>query len=312
MDQLDLSNNNLSGAIPKSLETLPYLKYLNLSFNKLSGEIPSTGHFANFTAESFLGNEALCGNPIFGVPPCTSPTSLGSRVKQVLLKYIVPAIASIIIFVALVIMRRRHPQYNMQIPGLPITLPTVDHRMVSYQELSHGTNNFCESNLLGTGSFGSVYKGILSDGTITAVKVLNLQLEGAFKSFDAECKVLRAIRHRNLVKVISTCSNLEFRALVLQYMSNGSLEKWLYSHNNCLNLVQRVSIMVDVALALEYLHNGQSESVVHCDLKPSNILLDRDMVAHVSDFGIAKILALNKDATQTQTLGTLGYIAPGT
>ena len=81
----------------------------------------------------------------------------------------------------------------MQIPGLPITLPTVDHRMISYQELSRGTNNFCESNLLGTGGFGSVYKGILSNGTIIAVKVLNLQLEGAFKSFDAECKVLRAI-----------------------------------------------------------------------------------------------------------------------
>ncbi|GMY35417.1 receptor kinase-like protein Xa21 [Fagus crenata] len=68
--------------------------------------------------------------------------------------------------------------------------------------------------------------------------------------------------------------------------------------------------MVDVASALEYLHNGQSESVVHCDLKPSNILLDEDMVAHVGDFGIAKILAENKDATQTRTLGTLGYIAP--
>ncbi|XP_030950077.1 protein BRASSINOSTEROID INSENSITIVE 1-like [Quercus lobata] len=146
MDQLDLSNNNISGTIPKSLETLPYLKYLNLSLNRLSGEIPSTGPFANFTAESFLGNEALCGNPIFGVPSC-----------------------------------------------LPITLPTVDHKMILYQELSPGTNNFCESNLLGKGGFGSVYKGILSDGTIIAVKVLNLQLEGAFKSFDVECKVLRAI-----------------------------------------------------------------------------------------------------------------------
>ena len=70
--------------------------------------------------------------------------------------------------------------------------------------------------------------------------------------------------------------------------------------------------MIDVASALEYLHNDQSESVVHCDLKPSNILLDEDMVAHVGDFGIAKILTENRDATQTKTLGTLGYIAPGT
>ncbi|XP_050276340.1 receptor kinase-like protein Xa21 isoform X4 [Quercus robur] len=309
LDQLDLSNNNLSGKIPKSLEAIRYLKYLNLSFNKLSGEIPSSGPFANFMAESFIGNEALCGNPIFGVPPCTSPSSHGSRVKQILLIYIVPVIASLIIFAALVIMLRRDRQCNMHIPSLPITLREVDHRMISYHEICRGTNNFCESNLLGTGGFGFVYKGILSDGTIVAVKVLNRQLEGAFRSFDAECKVLRSIRHRNLVKVISTCSNPEFRALVLQYMSNGSLERWLYSHNYCLNLVQRVSIMMDVALALEYLHNGRSESVVHCDLKPSNILLDEDLVAHVGDFGIAKILVEN-DTTQTQTIGTIGYIAP--
>ncbi|KAK4604330.1 hypothetical protein RGQ29_012720 [Quercus rubra] len=310
LKKLDLSYNNLSGAIPKSLDALPYLNYLNLSFNDFSEEIPFGGPFANFTRKSFLGNEALCGNPIFGVPPCTSSSSRGIKVKQLLLKYIVPVIASFIIFTSLVIMLRRHPRCNIHILGLPITLPSVDYRMISYHDLCCGTNNFCESNLLGTGGFGSVYKGTLSDGTIVAVKVLNLQLEGAFKSFDVECMVLRAIRHRNLVKVISTCSNMEFRALVLQYMSNGSLEKWLYSHNYCLNLVQRVSIMVDVALALDYLHNGQSELVVHCDLKPNNILLDEHMVAHVGDFGIVKILVKNKDVTQTKTLGTIGYIAP--
>ena len=311
LEKLDLSYNNLSGAIPKSFDALPYLNYLNLSFNNLSGEIPSCGPFANFTRKSFLGNKALCGNPIFGVPPCTSPSSRGLKVKQLFLKYIVPTIASFIIFASLVIMLRRNPRCNIHILGLPITLPSVDYRMISYHELCCGTNNFCESNLLGTGGFGYVYKGTLSDGTIVAVKVLNLQLEGAFKSFDVECKVLRAIRHRNLVKVITTCSNPELRALVLQYMSNGSLEKWLYSHNYCLNLVQRVSIMVDVASALDYLHNGQSEPMVHCDLKPNNILLDEDMVAHVGDFGIAKILVENKDVTQTKTLGTIGYIAPG-
>ena len=147
------------------------------------------------------------------------------------------------------------------------------------------------------GSFGYVFKGVLSKGTLVAVKILNLRLEGAIKSFDVECKVLASVRHRNLVKVISLCSIPELRALVLQYMLNGSLEKWLYSFNYCLNLFQRVSIMLDVALALEYLHHGQSELVVHYDLKPSNVLLDDEMVTHVGDFGIAKIFAENKTVT---------------
>ena len=194
MDQLDLSNNYLFSTIPKTIEELQYLKFLNLSFNNLSREIPFGGPFANFTAESFLGNVALCGNSTFGVPPCTSLSSQGSKVKQLLLRYIVPTIGSIIIFVALVIMLRRHSQSNIEIPGLPITLFQLNHKTISYQEIYHGTNNFSKSNLLGTWGFGSVYKGILSDGITVAVKVLNLQLEGAFKSFDVECKVLTAVR----------------------------------------------------------------------------------------------------------------------
>ncbi|GAV59608.1 Pkinase domain-containing protein/LRR_1 domain-containing protein/LRRNT_2 domain-containing protein/LRR_8 domain-containing protein, partial [Cephalotus follicularis] len=311
LDIIDLSYNNLSGNIPKSLETLPHLKYLNLSFNKLKGEIPDGGPFANFTAASFLENTELCGKSTFGVPACRFPSTRGSGVKKILLKFILPSIASFLVLVSLIYVLRHYQQSKVQLPSfVDNTLPTVDRKTISYQELRHATNDFCESNLLGKGSFGSVYKGVLSDGVIVAVKVLNLQLEGAFKSFDAECKVLRTMRHRNLVKVISSCSNTELRALVLQYMSNGDLQNWLHSHKYCLDILQRVNIMIDVASAVEYLHHGLAEPVVHCDLKPSNILLNDDMVGHVSDFGIAKILAKNKDATQTETLGSIGYIAP--
>lgn len=311
LESMDLSQNNLSGTIPKSFEELSHLKYLNLSFNNLSGEIPNGGPFVNFTAQSFLENKALCGRSILLVSPCPTNRTQESKAKQVLLKYVLPGIAAVVVFGALYYMLKNYRKGKLRIQNLVDLLPSIQHRMISYLELQRATNSFCETNLLGVGSFGSVYKGILSDGTTVAVKVLNLRLDGAFKSFDAECKVLARVRHRNLIKVISSCSNLDVRALVLQYMSNSSLEKWLYSHNYCLNLFQRVSIMLDVALALEYLHHSQSEPVVHCDLKPSNVLLDDDMVAHVGDFGLAKILVENKVVTQTKTLGTLGYIAPG-
>ncbi|GMP36408.1 hypothetical protein CsSME_00008547 [Camellia sinensis var. sinensis] len=309
LDYLDLSHNNLSGQIPKSLEALSHIQYMNFSCNKLAGEIPKEGPFMNLTSQSFMENEALCGNPILKVPPCASNSSKKSMIK-INLRYILPVIALMLIFsIGVYIVKRNHAN-NVQSQNLKDLYATTEHRMISYLELRRATNDFCDANLLGVGSYGSVYKGVLSDGTIVAVKVLNLQLEGAFRSFDVECKVLRTTRHRNLVGVITACSNPELRALVLQYMSNGSLEMWLYSHNSCLNLLQRIGIMIDVALALEYLHHGQLEPVVHCDLKPSNVLLDEDMVAHVADFGIAKILAENKTAIQTRTLGTIGYIAP--
>ena len=94
-------------------------------------------------------------------------------------------------------------------------------------------------------------------------------------------------------------------------MPNGSLEKWLYSCNYFLDIMQRINIMIDVASALEYLHLGHPIPVIHCDLKPSNVLLDNDMVAHVGDFGIAKLLGEEDSMKQTMTLATIGYMAPG-
>lgn len=94
-------------------------------------------------------------------------------------------------------------------------------------------------------------------------------------------------------------------------MSNGSLEKCLYSDNYFLDILQRLNIMIDVASALEYLHFGYSTPIVHCDIKPSNVLLNESMIGHLSDFGIAKILGKEESMRQTKTLGTIGYMAPG-
>nr|XP_015869016.1 receptor kinase-like protein Xa21 [Ziziphus jujuba var. spinosa] len=274
LESLDLSSNNLSGIILKSLEKLHYLKHLNLSFNMLSGSVPINGAFANFTIKSFMGNIDLCA------------------------------------LLLIVYVKYWRKSKNQPISVIDLSIK-FGHRHISYYELLGATNNLNEANLLGGGSFGSVYKGTMSDGEIVAVKVFNLEVEGAATSFDRECLVLRNVRHRNLVKIISSCSNLDFRALVLQYMPNGSLGKWLCNQGqNCLDILKRMDIMIDVASGLEYLHNGYLEPIVHCDLKPSNILLDEDMVAHVGEFGIVKILVKYKSMTQTATLGTMGYIAP--
>ncbi|KAM5585536.1 putative LRR receptor-like serine/threonine-protein kinase [Rosa sericea] len=312
LELLDLSQNNLSGEIPKSLEALLHLSYLNLSFNRLRGEIPTGGPFRNFSAQSFVSNSALCGAPQLHIAACKNRTIKlhSTKARGSILKYVIPGIMSVILLVTsismLILRRKRH----VEVARETTLWPQLQWRRVSYQELRTVTNGFNESNLLGSGGFGSVYKGTLSDGINVAIKVFNLQLEGAFTSFDTECEMLGSIRHRNLIKIISCCSQIDFKAVVLDYMPNGSLEKWLYSQNFCLNILQRLNIMIDVASALEYLHHGTEIPIVHCDLKPSNILVDDDMVGHVADFGIAKLLGGGDSMSQTMTLATIGYMAP--
>ncbi|KAK3436752.1 hypothetical protein EUGRSUZ_C01475 [Eucalyptus grandis] len=290
LEFLDLSYNKLSNTILESLEGLAYLQILNLSINKLLGEIPNCGPFGNFLALPFIGNEALSGNAICQVPRCKENGMKSSRDKWLHILYIVVPILSAILLVLVICLLRKSGSTSKKSFNLMENLPIIDHPMISYWELCLATNNFRESNLLKAGSFTSVYKGRID----ISVKVLNLHMEGALKCFDAECDTFRMIQHRNLVKVISTCTNANLRALALQYMPCGSLEKWLYSNNYNLDLHQRVKIMVVAATAIEYLHHDQLEPIVHCDLKPSNILLNEGLVAQVCDFGIAKILAENK------------------
>uniref|UniRef100_A0ACD5W2U0 Uncharacterized protein n=1 Tax=Avena sativa TaxID=4498 RepID=A0ACD5W2U0_AVESA len=309
IETMDLSYNALQGSIPRSLANLTFLTSLNLSFNKLDGPIPDSGVFSNITLESLRGNNALCGLPRVGISPCQS----NHRSWKSLIKVILPAVMGFaILAICLCILIRKQIKKPRRI-SVPSESNIVNYQLISFHELVRATENFSQGNLIGSGNLGKVFKGQLDDESIVAVKVLNMQHERASVSFDTECRALRMARHRNLVRILTTCSNFDFKALVLQYMPNGSLDSWLYSRNSqkCLGFLKRLEIMLDVAMAMEYLHHQHTEVVIHCDLKPSNVLLDEGMTAHVADFGIAKLLLGDDNSIAlTGVPGTIGYMAP--
>ncbi|XP_075637277.1 LRR receptor-like serine/threonine-protein kinase EFR isoform X2 [Castanea sativa] len=329
LEQIDLSRNNFSGNIPKFLDELASLKYLNISYNDLEGEVPSEGIFANASQISIFGNSKLCGGvQELHLPTCTRKNPHSST-KLLALKIVIP-FTSMVIFVLILLYFFRACFIVKKSRERALTASSFEDRtlLVSYAELLKSTNGFSENNLIGSGSFGSVYKGVLSrNGAIVAIKVLNLQKQGASESFINECNALRSIRHRNLLKIISACSSSnyegnEFKSLIFEFMCNGSLDQWLHPkddeqyQNRRLSFIQRLNIAVDVAYALEYLHHNCETPIVHCDLKPSNILLDEDMVAHVGDFGLVKFLfEESNNLSKTQILsvglkGSIGYIPP--
>ncbi|KAJ4766156.1 Receptor-like kinase TMK4 [Rhynchospora pubera] len=187
---------------------------------------------------------------------------------------------------------------------------------MSIESLRNATENFSEANVLGRGGFGVVYKGNLN-GMLVAVKRSECDpvSKKGLQEFRAEIDVLTKVRHRNLVALLGYCENGSERLLVYEYMSGGTLGDHLFDQQNSsghkqLTWMQRLTIALDVARGIEYLHSLAQETFIHRDLKPSNILLDGEMRAKVSDFGLVKLAADREKSVMTRLAGTFGYLAP--
>ncbi|XP_022924518.1 probable serine/threonine-protein kinase At1g01540 [Cucurbita moschata] len=195
--------------------------------------------------------------------------------------------------------------------------PEVSHlgwgRWYTLRELEAATNCLCEENVIGEGGYGIVYLGILGDGTRIAIKNLLNNRGQAEREFKVEVEAIGRVRHKNLVRLLGYCVEGAYRMLVYEYINNGNLDQWLHGDVGDISPLTweiRVNIIVGTAKGLAYLHEGLEPKVVHRDVKSSNILLDRQWNAKVSDFGLAKLLCSERSYVTTRVMGTFGYVAP--
>uniref|UniRef100_A0A0D9VNX4 non-specific serine/threonine protein kinase n=1 Tax=Leersia perrieri TaxID=77586 RepID=A0A0D9VNX4_9ORYZ len=195
--------------------------------------------------------------------------------------------------------------------------PEVSHlgwgHWFTLRELEEATDGLAEENVIGEGGYGIVYKGTLQNSAMIAVKNLLNNRGQAEKEFKVEVEAIGRVRHKNLVRLLGYCVEGAYRMLVYEYVDNGNLDQWLHGdvgEVSPLTWEIRMNIILGTAKGLAYLHEGLEPKVVHRDIKSSNILLDQQWNAKVSDFGLAKLLCSERSYVTTRVMGTFGYVAP--
>ncbi|XP_034920405.1 uncharacterized protein [Populus alba] len=319
LETMNLSHNKLSGSIPTAFVDLLSLTAVDISYNELEGPIPKIKGFIEAPFEAFMNNSGLCGNAS-SLKPCMLLTSRRKSNKIVILiLFSLPG--SLLLLLTMVgCLYFRHQTSRERISFLEEQQSPLSFAVWGYEEeilhetIIQATNNFNFNNCIGKGGNGIVYQAMLPTGQVVAVKKLHPSREDELmdlRTFRNEIRMLIDIRHRNIVKLYGFCTLIEHSFLVYEFIERGSLKMNLSSEEQATDLDwnRRLNVVKGVANALSYLHHDCSPPIIHRDISSSNVLLDLEYEAHVSDFGTARLLM--PDSTNwTSFAGTFGYTAP--
>ncbi|GAV85927.1 LRR_1 domain-containing protein/Pkinase_Tyr domain-containing protein/LRRNT_2 domain-containing protein/LRR_4 domain-containing protein/LRR_6 domain-containing protein/LRR_8 domain-containing protein [Cephalotus follicularis] len=327
--QIDLSNNELTGPIPQrgQLSTLPASQYAN-----------NPGLCGVPLPDCRNGNNQAAANPVVDDGKRGQRSTAASRVNSIVLGILISIASISILIVWAIAMCSRHKEQeeikmlsslqanhsattwkiDKEKEPLSINVATFQRelRKLKFSQLIEATNGFSAASLIGSGGFGEVFKATLKDGSSVAIKkLIRLSCQGD-REFMAEMETLGKIKHRNLVPLLGYCKIGEERLLVYEFMEYGSLEEMLHGRSKTrdqrtLTWEERKIIARGAAKGLCFLHHNCIPHIIHRDMKSSNVLLDHEMVARVSDFGMARLIsALDTHISVSTLAGTPGYVPP--
>ncbi|XP_039069291.1 LRR receptor-like serine/threonine-protein kinase RPK2 [Hibiscus syriacus] len=334
---LDLSGNKLRGLIPEGLHQLKYLKHLSLASNNLTGSLEVLELSPNLLSVNYTGvhkKPFLHSHHVFSLsirPGNMTTNTEGSEsgaafpsgnttdnqgLDSIEVASIASASAIVLVLVVLVGLffyaRKWVPPSRIQVSESREITTFVDIGVpLTYETIVQATGNFSAGKCIGNGGFGATYKAEIAPETLVPVKRLAASRFQGDQQFHAEVKTLKTVRHPNLVTLIGYHASETEMFLIYNYFSGGNLENFIKERSaRAVDWKIIHKIALDIAHALAYLHDQCTLKVLHRDVKPSNILLDDDCNAHLSDFGLSRLLGTSETHATTGVAGTFGYVAP--